>query len=139
VKAAPWLQDGKARIEAASATWDAKAVKLKIEAGEDGAAMFFKAKYTNLKVGVPVELTLVNSGKTKHEWSSDEFFPTMAFRKAEDEFGEYKAPLLNEAEVKVGGKLELFLIPTKVGVFKIVCAIAGHERAGMVGTITVTK
>jgi uncharacterized cupredoxin-like copper-binding protein len=42
-----------------------------------------------------------------------------------------------KAEVKAGGKLELFVIPTKAGTFKIVCAIPGHEQAGMVGTITV--
>jgi uncharacterized cupredoxin-like copper-binding protein len=31
------------------------------------------------------------------------------------------------------------VIPTKVGKFTIVCLIPGHEKAGMFGTITVTK
>lgn len=134
-----WLQTGKGLVEAASKTWDAKVAKVQIEAGENGAAMFFKPKNIDLKVGVPAQIKLVNSGKVKHEFTSESFFPTMAFRKAEDAFGEYKAPLLKEAEVKAGQSLELFVIPTKVGTFKIVCLIPGHEKAGMVGTITVTK
>ena len=101
--------------------------------------MFFKPSNIALKVGVPVQIKLVNSGKIKHEYTAETFFPTMAFRKAEDAFGEYKSPLLKEAEVKAGQSLELFVIPTKAGKFKIVCLIPGHEKAGMVGTITVTK
>jgi uncharacterized cupredoxin-like copper-binding protein len=132
-----WVQNGADLVKAAVDTWDAKAVKVQIEAGEEGAGMFFKAKNTDLKLNTPAVITLVNSGKIKHEFTAEEFFPTMAFRKAEDAFGEYKATLLKEAEVKVGGKLELFVIPTKAGVFKIVCAIPGHEKAGMFGTITV--
>ena len=139
VETGPWLKNGPELVAAASKTWDAKAVKVKIEAGEDGAKMFFKPKDLVLKVNTPVVLELVNSGKIKHEYAAPEFFPTIAFRKAEDAFGEYKARTLHEAEVKAGQKLELFFIPTQVGTFKIVCLIKGHEDAGMVGTITVTK
>jgi len=139
VKAGAWLQNGPALVKAASNTWDAKAVKVKIEAGEDGGKMFFKPKNLILKAGTPYQIELVNTGTIKHEYTSEEFFPTMAFRKAEDAFGEYKALLLKEAEVKAGQKLELFVIPAKAGTFKIVCAIPGHEKAGMGGTITVTK
>ena len=139
VKTGVWLQNGADLVKAASATWDAKASKVQIEAGENGAKMFFKPDNIVLKVGVPAQIKLVNSGKVKHEYTSASFFPTMAFRKAEDAFGEYKSPLLKEAEVKAGQSLELFVIPTKVGKFKIVCLIPGHEKAGMFGTITVTK
>ena len=139
IKGGSWLQNGAALVEKASATWDAKAAKVQIEAGEEGAAMYFKPKNTVLKVGVPAQITLLNSGRVKHEYTSESFFPTMAFRKAEDAFGEFKSPLLKEAEVKAGQSLKLFVIPTKVGQFKIVCLIPGHEKAGMFGTITVTK
>ena len=88
---------------------------------------------------MPAVIELVNNGKVKHEYTADKFFPTMAFRKAEDASGEYKAPMLKEAEVKAGQKLALFLIPTQVGTFDIVCQIEGHKAAGMFGTITVTK
>jgi uncharacterized cupredoxin-like copper-binding protein len=139
VKAGKWLQNGPALVEAASKTWDAKAQTIKMEAGEDGGKMYFKPSNPTLKVGTPYVLHLVNVGTLKHEYTSETFFPTMAFRKAEDSSGEYKAPLLNEAEVKAGKTLDLFLIPTKAGTFKIVCAIPGHEQAGMVGTINVTS
>ncbi|NMM24658.1 MAG: hypothetical protein HHJ11_14425, partial [Phycicoccus sp.] len=139
VKAAPWLQNGPALIEAASATWKETAKTIRIEAGEDGAKMFFKPKNIDLKVGMPYVIELVNIGKIKHEYTADKFFPTIAFRKAEDSVGEYKAPMLKEAEVKAGAQLDLFLIPTVPGTYEIVCEIEGHKAAGMFGPITVTK
>lgn len=139
LKAASWLQNGPVLVEAASATWDSKATTIRIEAGEAGAKMFFKPSKIVLKVGMPYVLELVNTGKVKHEYTADKFFPTMAFRKAEDASGEYKAPMLREAEVKAGAQLDLFLIPTKPGTYDIVCMIEGHKAAGMFGTITVTK
>jgi len=139
VKAAAWLQNGPALIEAASATWDATAKTIRIEAGEAGAKMFFKPNNIVLKAGMPYVIELVNTGKIKHEYTADKFFPTIAFRKAEDSLGEYKAPMLKEAEVKAGAQLDLFLIPTTPGTYEIVCMIEGHKAAGMFGTITVTK
>jgi uncharacterized cupredoxin-like copper-binding protein len=35
--------------------------------------------------------------------------------------------------------LELFSIPTKAGTFTIICQIPGHEKAGLVSTITVAE
>lgn len=140
--AGPWLQNGPDLVEAAN--WDA-AQTVRIEAGEDesgevGATMFFEPKDLVLKVGMPYVLELVNVGLVKHEWhGADEFFPTMAFRKAEDAAGEYKGPLLKEAEVFAGKQLDVYLIPTKVGTFEIICMLPGHAEAGMVGTITVTE
>ena len=139
VQAGPWLQDGPARVEAALATWDAKAVKVRIEAGERGDKMYFKPKELVLRTGIPYVIELVNSGKVLHEYTADKFFPTVAFRKAQDVAGEYKSPLLKEAEVLAGKRLDLFLIPTKTGTFKIVCKLPGHEAAGMVGSIRVTS
>jgi uncharacterized cupredoxin-like copper-binding protein len=139
LKEGTWLQNGPALVEAASKTWDVKAKTIRMEAGEDGGKMFFRPSNLTLKVGTPYVLKLVNTGTLKHEYTSETFFPTMAFRKAQDASGEYKAPLLKEAEVKAGKSLDLFLIPTKAGTFKIVCAIPGHEKAGMVGSIKVTS
>jgi uncharacterized cupredoxin-like copper-binding protein len=132
--AGTWVQNGPALVEAAN--WDAKKT-IRVEAGENGAKMFFEPKNLTLKVGTPYVLELVNVGKIKHEYTAEEFFPTAAFRKAEDAVGEYKAPRLNEAEVFAGKQLDLYLIPTKAGTFTIVCEIAGHREAGMIGTITV--
>lgn len=132
--AGKWVQNGPALVEAAN--WDAKKT-IRIEAGEKGAKMFFEPKNLSLKAGTPYVLELVNVGKVKHEYAAEEFFPTAAFRKAEDAIGEYKAPRLNEAEVLPGQQMDLYLIPTKAGTFTIVCEIAGHREAGMIGTITV--
>ena len=138
MKAGPWLQNGPDIVEAAAATWDAKAVKVRIEAGDGGGKMYFKPKQLVLKMGTPYVIELVNVGKILHEYTADEFFPTVAFRKAQDAAGEYKSPLLKEAEVLAGQQLDLYLIPTKAGTFKILCKLPGHETAGMVGTIKVT-
>lgn len=137
LKAGLWVQNGPALVAAASTTWDAKKSTVRIEAGEAGAKMLFKPSNINLKVGTPYVIEMVNVGKTKHEFTSAQFFPTMAFRKAEDPSGEYKTLLVKEAEVFPGKQLDLYLIPTKAGTFKIVCELPGHEQAGMVGTITV--
>lgn len=139
--AGPWLQNGSELVEAATPTWDAKAKTVKIEAGEGGAGgpgMYFKPKQLVLKVGEPYVIQLVNVGTILHEYTADKFFPTVAFRKAQDASGEYKTPLLKEAEVMAHKQLDLYLIPTKAGTYQIVCKLPGHEDAGMVGTIKVT-
>jgi len=137
--AGPWLQNGPEIVEAASETWDAKVETIRIEAGEDGAAMFFEPKKPVLKVGTPYVLELVNVGKIVHMYDAPDFFATVAFRKAQDAEGEYKGPLLKDAEVFSGKQLDLYLIPTKAGTFEIFCEIEGHREAGMEGTITVTE
>ena len=136
----PWLKELPDLVKAPDATWDAKAVKVRIEAGDrsGGGPMYFKPKELVLKAGTPYVIELVNVGKVLHEYTADEFFPTVAFRKASDAAGEYKSPLLKEAEVEAGKQLDLHLIPTKAGTFKIICKLTGHEDAGMVGTIKVT-
>jgi uncharacterized cupredoxin-like copper-binding protein len=68
---------------------------------------------------------------------ADDFFSTIAFRKAENAWGEYKGPTLSEVEVFAGKQLDLYLIPTKAGSYLLVCEIEGHREAGMEGTITV--
>lgn len=139
VSSGAWLQTAGALIDAAKPSWDAKAKTVRIDAGEAGAKMFFKPKNLDLKVGTPYVVEFVNVGKVEHEYTADEFFSTVAFRKAQDAAGEYKGLLLKEAEVKPGQQIDIYLIPTKVGTFKILCGIKGHNEAGMNGTITVTK
>jgi len=40
-------------------------------------------------------------------------------------------------EILIGGTSTLFMVPTAVGTFDVICTIAGHEALGMTGTITV--
>ncbi|HLF99815.1 MAG TPA: cupredoxin domain-containing protein [Acidimicrobiia bacterium] len=126
-----WVQDGPARVDAAN--WDAMTT-VRIELGE----MYFKPKDIALTVGTPYKLELVNAGDEKHEVVAEDFFTTIAFRKAEDSVGEYKGPTVREAEVFAGKQLDLYVIPTKAGSFLLVCEIEGHREKGMDGTITVS-
>jgi uncharacterized cupredoxin-like copper-binding protein len=135
VSAGQWVQDSAAVVKAAN--WDTKQT-IRIESGEAGAKMFYSPKQLTLKVGKPYVLELVNVGKVKHEYTADEFFPTVAFRKAEDAVGEYKGLSLTEGEVLPGKQLDLYVIPTKAGTYTVVCEIEGHREAGMIGTVTVT-
>ncbi|MHB1090671.1 MAG: plastocyanin/azurin family copper-binding protein [Ilumatobacteraceae bacterium] len=131
VASGPWVQDGPALVKAAD--WKA-AEKVTIELGE----MYFAPKDFSLVAGKPYIVTVVNVGAVKHEFTADEFFGSIAFRKAEDASGEFKAPAPREVEVFSGKQVELFLIPTKAGIFDLKCEIEGHFEAGMFGTITVT-
>ena len=115
-----------------AADWDA-AEEQTIELSE----MAFTPKEITLKAGKPHIVKVVNKGVVKHEFTAGEFFGSVAFRKAQDVSGEFKAPAPHEIEVFPGKEIEVYLIPTKAGAYKLVCEIEGHFEAGMFGTITV--
>jgi len=131
VASGPWVQDGAAVVEAAD--WDTKQ-ELTIELSE----FAFTPKEFTLTAGQPYVLKVVDKGDVKHEFTAEDFFGSVAFRKAEDASAEFKAPAPREVEVFAGKTVELYLIPTKAGAYKLVCEIEGHFEAGMFGTITVT-
>jgi len=126
----PWVQDGEDLV--AEANWDTMET-IEIEMGE----FFFDPDEIHLKVGQPYQLVLTNTGEVKHEATAGELFQTIAFRKAEDASGEYKAPTLAEVETFAGFETEIFLIPQVAGTYELVCEIEGHFEAGMFGTIIV--
>lgn len=126
----PWVQDAAALVEAAD--WDASQ-ELTIELSEYA----FTPKDFDLVAGQPYVITVVNVGEIKHEFTAEDFFASIAFRKAEDASGEFKGPAPREVEVFAGAEIELFLIPTEAGTYDLVCEIEGHFEAGMFGTITV--
>jgi uncharacterized cupredoxin-like copper-binding protein len=99
--------------------------------------MSFTPKDNTLTAGQPYVITVYNKGAEKHEFTAGDFFNTVAFRKAEDGSGEFKAPAPLEVEVFAGKTTELYLIPTEAGTFDLVCEIEGHFEQGMFGTITV--
>jgi uncharacterized cupredoxin-like copper-binding protein len=125
-----WLADGPAQV--AAADWDTKETMT-----IDLAEMSFTPKDTVLTVGQPYILEVVNKGTEKHEFTAEDFFKTIAFRKAEDASGEFKGPAPLEVEVFAGASIELFLIPAEAGVYDLKCLIEGHFEQGMFGTITV--
>ncbi|MEK6719445.1 MAG: cupredoxin domain-containing protein [Chloroflexota bacterium] len=130
VDSGPWITDGGAQVKAAD--WDTKQT-IQVDLAE----MSFTPKDTVLKVGQPYVISVVNVGTEKHEFTAEDFFNSIAFRKAEDASGEFKGPAPLEVEVFAGQSIELFLIPTKAGVYDLVCLIKGHFEKGMFGTITV--
>ena len=131
VDTGPWLQDGAALVEAAD--WDNKQ-DLTIELSE----FAFTPKEFTLTAGQAYVVKVVDKGTVKHEFTAGDFFNSVAFRKAEDASAEFKAPTPREVEVFAGKTIDLYLIPTKAGTYKLVCEIEGHFEAGMFGTITVT-
>jgi len=131
VASGPWVQDGAALVEAAD--WDSRE-ELTIELSE----FAFTPDEFTLTSGQPYVIRVVNVGDVKHEFTAEDFFGSVAFRKAEDASGEFKAPAPREIEVFPGQEIEIYLIPTQAGSYDLVCEIEGHFEAGMFGTITVT-
>ncbi len=131
VAAGPWAKDGPALVEAAN--WDTmKTVTIEL------SEYAFTPKEITLTASQPYVVKVVNKGKVKHEFTAEDFFGLVAFRKAQDASGEFKAWAPREVEVFPGKEVELYLIPTQAGTYKLVCEIEGHLEAGMSGTITVT-
>lgn len=132
VAAGPWVQDGADRVSAAD--WDS-AQHLTIELSE----FAFTPADIALKADQPYVVTVTNVGDVKHEFTAGDFFGSIAFRKAEDASGEFKAPAPHEIEVFAGQEIEMYLIPTAAGTYELVCEIEGHLEAGMSGTIEVAS
>lgn len=130
VASGSWVQDAAALIEAAD--WDNRQ-ELTIELSEYA----FTPKDFSLVAGQPYEIRVVNTGDVKHEFTAEDLFGSVAFRKAEDASGEFKAPSPREIEVFPGQEIEMYLIPTTDGNYELVCEIEGHYEAGMFGTVTV--
>jgi len=127
-----WVQDAADRV--ASADWDAMET-VTVELGE----YFFAPNTITLQADQPYKLELKVTGELKHEFTADAFYRSIAFRKAQDIYGEYKGPLPSEIEVFAGQQTDLYLIPTEVGEYELVCEIEGHKEAGMVGKIVVVS
>lgn len=69
------------------------------------------------RVGQPVRLIYVNEGKIDHAFALP--------------------GLVDEQKIRPGQTIEFTFTPKRAGQFKYVCAIPGHELAGMVGTLVV--
>jgi len=130
IAAGPWVTNGSELVS--SADWDTMET-VEIDMGE----FYFAPNEIHLTVGQPYKLLFVNSGDVKHEATAPGLFETVAFRKAQDASGEFKAPTVAEVETFAAKETELFLIPQEAGTFDIVCEIEGHFEAGMFGTIVV--
>ena len=125
-----WVQAASTLVS--DADWDAME-SLTVEMSD----FSFTPEKLTFQVGKPYKLSVVNVGAEKHYFTAEGFYVSAAFRKAQDNSGEIKAPYFKAVEIFPGEQADLYLIPTKVGAYDSLCTIAGHEEAGMFGTIVV--
>ncbi len=88
--------------------------------------------------GTPYKLEIVNVGDTKHYFTAEKFYRSIALRKAQTSEGEFKAPYMKAVEVFPGDQVDLYFVAVYPGTYDSICTITGHEEAGMTGHITVT-
>lgn len=92
---------------------------LRIRAGD----FFFDPSGPSMPAGRPIALTLQNFGQVEHDWLALD--------------GEDERPIV-EAYVYVDqGQTATGVFTLEAGTYTVICTIAGHREAGMVGTITV--
>ncbi len=120
--------------------WD-EAEEITVNFVENGSDDFtFEPRNLSMEVNKAYKLKLQNpaGNASKHYYTAGEFYQTCVTRKAEDSKAEIKVPYFKAVELLIGGTTELFILPTVVGNYDVVCTISGHEDAGMHGTITVS-
>jgi uncharacterized cupredoxin-like copper-binding protein len=114
-----------------------------LEMGTNASGMYFTPSQLNLKTGQAYKIVLKNLDKIKHEFESEDFVKKIFNRKVEikNPDGSLLAEIKGSFyEIEVGpmSEVEWFIVPIQPGKnIKMVCAIAGHEEAGMHGLINV--
>ncbi len=99
---------------------------------------FDPSEYTLTKdVGYKLTLTAPAGNLEKHYHTAAELYKTLVTRKAQDSQAEIKVPYLNAVELIQGGSTDLYIVPTVVGSYGLLCTVPGHADLGMTGTISV--
>jgi uncharacterized cupredoxin-like copper-binding protein len=95
----------------------------------------FNPSTYRVPAGAEVTLTLTNSGALEHEW-----VVMNLGAQASEPFDENdEANIYWEEELDAGQSGTFtFTAPNEPGEYQVVCGIAGHLEAGMVGSLTVT-
>lgn len=119
---------------AAAADWSTAAA-VTVEMVDNGDAHFFKPKVITLKVNEPVILTFANKGNILHVFDTPDFLKTCAFWKVVNAEGSVFGGKVRPADLEAGGVANLYIIPTKVGTYKL--ADEAPEMASMQATIVV--
>ncbi|ROR32046.1 cupredoxin domain-containing protein [Inmirania thermothiophila] len=124
------IRDGEAIVKAAD--WkQAQRIEVRIEEYE------YAPDRIVLEAGKPYKLVIENEGEKAHYFTAPEFYKAVAWRKAEAEKVEVKAPYFKAFEIKPGGELELFFVAVGKGSFPVYCTIDDHRDRGMEGEIVV--
>jgi uncharacterized cupredoxin-like copper-binding protein len=100
----------------------------------DMVEFMFNPQTVRVPAGGQVEITLTNSGALEHEW----VIMNQGYQATEPFNDDDEANIYWEAEVEPGGSLTAtFTAPSEPGEYQVICGIAGHMEAGMVGTLVV--
>jgi uncharacterized cupredoxin-like copper-binding protein len=95
---------------------------------------FTPSSYT-VPAGAEVNLTLTNSGTLEHEW----VVMNQGVQVSEPFDENDEANIYWEEELDAGQSGTFtYTAPQETGEYQVVCGIAGHLEAGMVGTLTVS-
>jgi len=122
----------------------ANPTEIAIEMGQtDAKHMYFKPNHIDLQTGKAYKIVLKNVDKIKHEFAAPKLAEKAFTRKVEvmgadgKMIAEIKGSVV-EIELAPGGVAEWFIVPIQPGKnVPMVCEIAGHQEAGMHGTITI--
>ncbi|MFQ5650018.1 MAG: plastocyanin/azurin family copper-binding protein [bacterium] len=128
-----------ARTSGSHAVWtDARELTVEMVENADGS-LAYNPSTLNLMVGKGYKINIVNASghASKHYYTASEFYKTVVTRKAEDGYAEIKMPYMKAVELLIGGKTELFMVPTKAGSYEVFCTIPGHRDAGMEGLVVI--
>jgi len=98
----------------------------------------FSPTAITLRGGHPVRLRLVNSGNIAHDFTSPDFFRSVALR-PEDETGARALAAGGSVEVPAGQTRELLLVPLSPGRYAFECSHPFHATLGMRGEVVVTS
>jgi plastocyanin len=91
----------------------------------------FEPAHLRLKVGVPVRLRLANSSSGGHDFSAPAFFAASTFPPGSS------APPHGEVAVRSHETVDITMVPSTPGTFRLECTHFLHSLFGMHGTIEV--
>ena len=127
------------RTSGSHAVWsDATEVEVQMTDNSDGSLAFTPEELNLTKdSGYIIKLTNASTNVSKHYYTAEAFYKTTVTRKAEDSYAEIKVPYFKAIELLIGGSTELFMVPTVVGQYEVICTIEGHKESGMHGHVNV--
>jgi len=103
----------------------------------------FKFEPASIQVDVdkPVKLTFRNKGSIEHDWSIMKIPVANVKAASEDSDGHDMGGMTVDPELHLSAAAAhnsvIEFTPTRPGTYDIVCTVAGHKEAGMVGKLVV--
>ena len=105
-----------------------------------GKEFSFSLNTVQLRVGQPVQLTLVNDGTVDHDIKSEIPIGNLAYQTADNDPDEQAANAADgtfDVDYNQGHTARITFVPTKAGTYQFFCDVPGHKEAGMTGTFVV--